>query len=360
MNNLVDSQVVNVDEIDKFLGEELNEIKQELGLKVSNNKYVFYPTWNKFLGGFRTIGRFVIIGFVFATFIFDEFIREIMIILSFLVIFIIVLEVINSLKSQDSVWWLNHEVDKIIYPRILKTMGINGYLYQYKTFSDEYRTKVNTILDKSLLLIAKLMKVPLIIQTKELKEVVGKIWEDLSKSRLITETFNSSMLDSIVILKHDDKEVTVSELDLKWRHKRSEPKTIFKGHFVTVKLNKGFEGETHINREDDIELTSHLSKETILEWSEFERNFRVSTTDEIGARQVLTPDFMLALQNWWPDGKYIRVSFIRDYLYILIPEDKIRIHETISDVSTEEISAYIRTVYSPLINIMNFLKIIKI
>ena len=65
-------------------------------------------------------------------------------------------------------------------------------------------------------------------------------------------------------------------------------------------------------------------RETDLEWNDFEKSISVQTTDEIEAREILTPDFMEILYEWWHSHKKAtRLSFKDNHVYLGLPVSRV-------------------------------------
>ena len=144
---------------------------------------------------------------------------------------------------------------------------------------------------------------------------------------------------------YDDREVSFRELVVTQKvssddTKTNTPVTLFKGVFVVATLNRSELAETYISTENDKEGFAHRTfwsnvlnlgtvKETELEWNDFEKDLHVATSDPTAAREILTPDFMQHLHEWWLEHKLnIRIAFKQDKMYLLLPESSIHIQST--------------------------------
>jgi len=87
---------------------------------------------------------------------------------------------------------------------------------------------------------------------------------------------------------------------------------LFFGLFFRFDVSHEFRGETYISSEDreflakpmgNISTPRKKLRESNLEWNDFEKSISVQTTDEIEAREILTPDFMEILYGWWQSHK---------------------------------------------------------
>jgi Protein of unknown function (DUF3137) len=184
----------------------------------------------------------------------------------------------------------------------------------------------------------------------------------LTKSELITENHNTNQVDNIFEINYQQHKIIAAELDIKHitgSGKNRNTKYIFHGYFISISLNKVLSGKTFVSSENDKNGFGNLSfwnnshsvnaKETLLEWNDFEDLLHVATTDEVEARYILTPDFMLDLYTWWNGQKgNIRLSFIQDNMYILFPDNQIRLDTTIEKISKENVAEYTHSIARPL------------
>jgi len=112
---------------------------------------------------------------------------------------------------------------------------------------------------------------------------------------------------------------------------------VFHGLFVISDFNKNFNGTTLVLTDAESKLgklgrilqkfadtVRHLPGESVnLEAPEFEKEFRVFSTDQIEARYILTPSLMQRILNFKKKtGQDIRVSFLSSKLFIAIPTKK--------------------------------------
>ncbi|MCB9815622.1 DUF3137 domain-containing protein [Candidatus Nomurabacteria bacterium] len=193
----------------------------------------------------------------------------------------------------------------------------------------------------------------------------------LNQSELITEARNKIDVDDTFSLTLDEKELVVSELDVKnetGSGKNRHVKNIFHGYLFAMKLEKQLEGKTFVSAESDKSGFGDKSffgsskgmEETILEWNEFEEKLHVMTSHPVEARYILTTNFMSDLYNWWKDRKQkIRLSFIGSSLYILYPDTKIRLNRTVSKITEEEIVEYLESISVPLLNVLYLVDDVK-
>lgn len=135
---------------------------------------------------------------------------------------------------------------------------------------------------------------------------------------------------------------------------------LFRGVFVTMKLPYFHEAETYISTDGDRSGFAHLNfwsdllvrntvQETLFEWNDFEEKLHVASSDATAAREILTPEFMQHLYEWWLEHKLnIRISFKGDMFYMLLPEAKIKIDSTTASADPEAIFKYSWTLLLPI------------
>lgn len=106
-------------------------------------------------------------------------------------------------------------------------------------------------------------------------------------------------------------------------------RNIFDGFFLRLPINHSFAGETYIRtRADDgtdfgedewFNMGGHL-QEVQLEWNEFDKFLLVKSNKPTEAREILTPDFMQTLYDWWHDQhRHYRFAFHGQFIYIAFP-----------------------------------------
>ncbi len=186
----------------------------------------------------------------------------------------------------------------------------------------------------------------------------------LNQSELITSHDITVISDDMYTI-FSDKEVSLRELLVTQKYstnsgKNTEERTLFKGLFVTTKLTKAHEAETYISTEGDKLGFGHLDfwtsllstnevKETVLEWNDFEKNLHVATSDATAAREILTPEFMAVLNDWWLEHKLnIRISFKGEYMYMLLPETSIKIDTSTTSTKLATIKKYAWSLMRPM------------
>lgn len=98
-------------------------------------------------------------------------------------------------------------------------------------------------------------------------------------------------------------------------------------------------------------------QETILEWNDFEKLLHVATNNETEARYILTPDMMSNLYDWWiPKKQNIRLSFVSNKMYILFPDNTIRIGTTVQNLNQSHIEKYVLSIAIPLLHILHLIE----
>lgn len=189
--------------------------------------------------------------------------------------------------------------------------------------------------------------------------------ELLNQSKLITSADITVVSDDMYNV-FSNQEVSLRELLVTQKYatnntRKTDERTIFKGLFVTTKLTKKHEAETYISTEGDKHGFAHLDfwsnilkssnsvSETILEWNDFEKNLHVATSDAIAAREILTPEFMSTLNDWWLEHKLnIRISFKGEYMYLLLPETSIKIDTSTTSTKLKTIKKYAWSLLRPI------------
>jgi len=146
---------------------------------------------------------------------------------------------------------------------------------------------------------------------------------------------------SITSFKTDDTFSAQNGADLRMaeieavRGRGKNRQVIFKGLLFSFDISRIFRGETYIRSNKGMGFVipmgtkssrtffSSTVKSTDLEWNDFEKLLDVQTTDEIEAREILDPQFMHILYEWWKDHKKLmRISFRGQHVYVAIPSWK--------------------------------------
>lgn len=186
----------------------------------------------------------------------------------------------------------------------------------------------------------------------------------LKQSELLVGNDISVVSDDMYTI-FGEKDVTMREV-LATKHFRSQGKgkdsqiTVFKGLFLVTKLSKGHKAKTFISTENDKVGLEHNTfwsnligtspiNETVLEWNDFEKDLHVASNDAAKAREILTPELMVDLYSWWIEHKLnIRISFIDDYMYMLLPESSIKIGTSTTSSDKEAVGKYAWTLVYPM------------
>ena len=163
---------------------------------------------------------------------------------------------------------------------------------------------------------------------------------------------------------YGEKEVSIRELQVLRRYYdgrgREHHANLFTGVFVLAQLPFTVKGRTYISTEGDTTGFAHKTfwknvmgrtdvEETILESNDFENDLHVATTDPTEAREILTPDFMVDLHDWWMEHKLnMRIGFAGNIMYMLLPDDSIRFSRSTTSTKLSAIERYAWTVVRPI------------
>jgi hypothetical protein len=270
------------------------------------------------------------------------------------------------LSGIASIRKFHGSVDHVLFAQTFTMLGVEGKLVEHAAALDEREfadTRIGEI-KKTFAAYAKAHK-----KSKEANEAI----ELLKQSELVTEPFNHSTVDNLFELKINDGLMRGAELDIKHitgSGKNRHVKHIFKGYFVAYELPHILDGRTFISTEGDKYGFGHRTfwsvvsesgaQETQLEWNDFEALLHVATTDRVEARYILTPRFMMELHDWWK-GKdtNIRMSFIGNRVYMLFPDDQIRLDETVDSINAEEVKEYMLSIARPLLHVVRLIEGIR-
>ncbi len=254
----------------------------------------------------------------------------------------------------------NAGVNEIIFKRVLALLTLNGSVVKEEVQSSNKELTVW----QELFLYAKINETP---------ELVSAL-ADLESSELIREPHNTNQVDNVLKINYNNSFIKIVELYTKHvtgNGKNLQTNNIFHGYFVIFDLKNDLHSKTFIttekkkNMDIDIGLFNNKEKsevrETVLEWNDFENLLHVTTDNELETRYILTPDFMRDLYEWWK-GKNtnIRLSFIKNRLYILYPDDNIKMNQTIEHISDENISDYMFSIAWPLQNIIKLIDDVRL
>lgn len=257
----------------------------------------------------------------------------------------------------------NAKINKIIFRRVLILLGLNGSAVNEEGLATT---------DGELTLWQEFLRS---IKKNDTPELVMALL-DLESSELIQEPHNTNQVDNVFTINYKNSTVKVIELDTKHvtgSGKNQHTKYIFHGYFVIFDLKKELSGKTFITTEkeksNDIDIDINFFavkdgsevRETVLEWNEFEDLLHVTTNNELEARYILTPNFMHDLYEWWKGKETnIRLSFIDNRLYILYPDNNIKLNQTIEHITDENISDYVYSIAWPLQNVIKLIDDVRL
>ena len=135
---------------------------------------------------------------------------------------------------------------------------------------------------------------------------------------------------------------------------------LFRGVLVVAGLGRAYRGETYVSTEGDRSGFAHRTfwsdvlensdvKETVLEWNDFEKDLHVASSDPVETREILNPEFMKDLYEWWLDHKLnVRISFKDDKMYLLLPESSIQMSESTTSTKLSSIERYAWSLARPM------------
>lgn len=197
------------------------------------------------------------------------------------------------------------------------------------------------------------------------EENKSKVLSLLEESSLIT-TSNVSIQSDDSYLVFGDFPVEFHELTVHTKpqtganNEQSGPVELFKGLLVVAELPKTHDSETYISTDGDRVGFAHRTfwsdlleigevKETVLEWNDFEDKLHVASNDPTAAREILTPDFMSDLYDWWNEHKLnMRIAFKGNQLYLLMPESTIHIASSTTSSRLSVIKKYAVSLVRPM------------
>ncbi len=167
----------------------------------------------------------------------------------------------------------------------------------------------------------------------------------------------------------DDMYHTLSEASLSFREiiatqrvQQGENHTntvVFKGILV-VADTKYYVGETYISTDGDRSGFAHKTfwsnlfssseiKETILEANDFEADLHVASNNPTAAREILTPNFMIDLHDWWKEHKSnMRIVFKDKRMLMLLPESTIVTSHYTTSTKPIRIKKYLLSLAKPI------------
>ena len=286
---------------------------------------------------------------------------------------VIIMSVVHGLKLMIGKFHIikqyHSTIDRVLFAQVFSILGIEGNLLIRKEVANPLYN-FSTLGRESIFEFLKTLQV----KKNTISTISTEILQVLASSELITEAHNTNQVDTELEIVKGSITLTVAELDIEHvtgSGKNQSVKQIFHGYFARCKLGKELTGKTFVSTEGDTNGFGQVSfwnkgnagipKETILEWNDFENMLHVATTNETEARYVLTPDFMQDLYDWWKEHKTnIRVSFIKDSLYILFPDEQVRINTTVNNLTEERLVEYVYTIARPLWHILRLIEKVKL
>jgi len=153
--------------------------------------------------------------------------------------------------------------------------------------------------------------------------------ESLFKSSGLYRRYETLKADDVIMAKKDTTKVCMSEISATYTVKTKDSsytKIIFQGFFIEIEFEKVFECTTYVLGEaESVSLSGYDKKgrrieETELEWNDFEKFLKVESSHPREAREILTPDFMGVLYDWWSNHKKdLRFVFKDNNMCIAIP-----------------------------------------
>ena len=188
----------------------------------------------------------------------------------------------------------------------------------------------------------------------------------LRDSALLTsDTLTIQADDAYTAFTDNRQEIHFHELSVttKVAHTQSghqAPVEVFRGLVMWTDLSFTHNAETYISTDGDragfahktfwsMLLGRHTVQETILEWGEFEDALHVATSDPVVARQLLTPDLMQEIYDWWSEHRLnMRIAVKANQLYLLIPEASIRIGSSTTSTRLPVIKRYAESLARPI------------
>lgn len=158
----------------------------------------------------------------------------------------------------------------------------------------------------------------------------------------------------------DSNPVTFHKLEMAHEVPQQQGAEVFRGMLVIVELSRPVSAPTFVSTEGGGYGNKHLDfwstvldqtdiEETQLEWNDFEEDLHVATADPQAAREILTPEFVFDLHHWWLEHRLnIRLSFIGDRMYLLLPEQFIESAGGTTSTKMVAIKRYAWTILRPI------------
>jgi len=196
-------------------------------------------------------------------------------------------------------------------------------------------------------------------------EDAALVEEELRRSQLLTAEKLTVTGDDVYHV-FGEQEVKFHELTVAQEvapARRGKPATsseIFRGVLVVAALSRPVSAATFVSTEGNKYGYGHREfwstilgqtgiEETELEWNDFEEDLHVATSDPRAAREILTPEFMFDLHHWWLEHRLnIRISFVGDRMYLLLPEQSIEIAGSTTSTKLVAIKRYAWTILRPI------------
>ncbi|MEK7462434.1 MAG: DUF3137 domain-containing protein [Patescibacteria group bacterium] len=275
------------------------------------------------------------------------------------------------MSGSDVIRQFNAKVDTILFGAIFNLLGVKGELIEHTVVVDKKS------IDGTGGKLAELIDI-LRAHFRSLRESPEseQVLASLTTSELITEPFNTTRLDNVFAIDIVERRLMVSELHLEHitgSGRSRQVKQVFKGYFVALPLRRALTGKTFISTDGDTHGFAHRTywstlleadnqiKETKFEWNDFEELLHVATDNDREAREVLTPQFMSDLYDWWKKHEQlnIRIAFIGNLMYLLFPDNQIRFEKTVSKVEPSELKEYMFTIARPLMHVLHLVEEVK-
>ncbi len=185
----------------------------------------------------------------------------------------------------------------------------------------------------------------------------------LKDSALMTE-FGTKVVSDDMFTIYGDSELSMRELlitkDQPQQKGQTQTIELFRGVLIVAKLPFTHNAETYISTENDRQGFAHRNfwtdilgraavTETQLEWNDFEKDLHVASSSGSAAREILTPDFMHDLHEWWLEHKLnIRIAFKQNMLYMLLPETTVKFGTSTTSAKPDDIRRYASSLIRPL------------
>lgn len=198
----------------------------------------------------------------------------------------------------------------------------------------------------------------------------GVTANSLESSGLLPENFDVVRADDMFTF-FEPSEIKISEIMVERREQKRNHR-VFKGVLAEMTLPRPLSGVTYISTEGDSFGFLHTAfwggliegeevKETVLEWNQFEKDLHVATNNEVEAREILTPDFMSDLHNWWSEHKEnIRIVFRGDKMQILLRDNAVLIGASTTSTKQADLKKYALSVMRPIWRVLTLAEDVKL